>query len=106
MIKIIEEIRVYSLDSDAPEWKTVPIVPASATMEISGAYDDNGRKVTRDLSGVITEALPELSGRTMVQVDFCDGTSDSFGSEDLPVWWELTEGQNISFSVTHESASW
>ena len=43
MIKIVESILVRSLDRHPDTWVALDFVPATATLETSGTWDENGR---------------------------------------------------------------
>lgn len=99
MIKIVESILVRSLDRHPDTWVALDFVPATATLEISGTWDENGRSEVLKLNATVPRKDAVLEDNLCVRVYWSNGGYRDIGTEDFPVRFEIEETDVIRISV-------
>ncbi len=103
MIKIIDQVFIRSLDVRNAEFVPLAFVPASAVAEITRSNDDGGDICTVSLSAVVPFRPVILRDNLAVRI-FWDSRRRSFdfGTVDLPVRFDVSEGDKIEISAKYK----
>ncbi|MGM9737121.1 MAG: hypothetical protein ACI3ZT_01750 [Candidatus Cryptobacteroides sp.] len=100
---MIDSIIVTPIGRDYPT--LLPVVPSTASVEITDESGTDGRLRTVSLSGVLRHRLPEIDRELIVDVIYCDGCRETHGSEDLPVRFDVSDASGqIKISAKHKTA--
>lgn len=102
MIRIIDSLLVQSLDRGDGAWHTLPVVPATATIERSDKEEDAGRLATVKISATLSEASEVMRDNLVVKVSYCHGDDETYGSEDLPLTFEVSETNTVKISCSYQ----
>lgn len=102
MIVHIEEIAYRDINND-PRWKTVPIVPGTATLTRTSSPDENKGDIEKiEIYAVIKKYLRELSRDLIVYVALEDMTGLTIGTEDHPATFEVKQANNVTIKLEYE----
>lgn len=101
MIKIVESILVRSLDLHPDTWVALDFVPATAVLEISDSWDENGRSEVLTLNATVPRHDPIFGDNLGMRVYWCNGGYREFGTEDFPVRLDVEEGDVIRISTEY-----
>lgn len=107
MIKLIKKFEVRALGSNSDV--TLPLVPGTGALMTETSETESGRQVKKSLtarlylkkmSGQATELLKD---DVTVRLTFEDGTSETIGTDDIPVILRLTEENTLLVSLEYIS---
>ena len=101
MIRIVRKIVLESLDDNNSKAFKLPIVPASAYMDIREMVDEGGRIVSYDFKAKVTRLLPELRHNLKVVVYFDTGSHIVLGTSDLPIKLDISLSDSIQISFKY-----
>ena len=101
MIRIVRKIVLESLDDKESKAFKLPIVPASAYMDIREMADEGGRIVSYDFKAKVTRFLPELRHNLKVVVYFDTGSHIVLGASDLPIRLDISWSDSIQISFKY-----
>ena len=101
MIRNINYIFIQDLDDALLFWKTLPLVPASASADIKTEPDDKGLRRTLSLNATLKGLIPELYANLRIKIRWSDGSLESFGSEALPLRLSVTRANPIRVSASY-----
>ena len=103
MIRLIDSIIVTPIGRDYPT--VLPLVPSTASVEITDESGSDGRLRTVSLSGVLRYRVPEIDRELIADVIYCDGCRETHGTEDLPVRFYVSEASGqIKITTEHKTA--
>lgn len=101
MIRIIDSLRAMSLDKNDGQWVTLPLVPATGTVELSESTDNGGRLVTAAVSATLSSAPDILHDNVTLKVGFCGGEYETYGTDDLPLTLEVSRSDTVKVSCKY-----
>lgn len=102
MIRIIDSLLAQSFDRQDGEWHALPIVPATATIERTDKQEDAGRLATVKINATLSEASEVMRDNLVVKVGYCHGDDETYGSEDLPLTFEVSETNTVKISCSYQ----
>ena len=102
MIRIIDTLQAQSLDRQDGIWHKLALVPGTATIERSEKTDDSGRLATVKISATLSEASDVMRDNLILKVGFCHGDDESYGTEDLPLTFEVSETNTLKLSCSYQ----
>ncbi len=102
MIRIIDTLQAQSLDRQDGIWHKLALVPGTATIERSEKTEDAGRLATVKISATLSEASGVMRDNLILKVGFCHGNDETYGSEDLPLTFEVSETNTLKLSCSYQ----
>lgn len=102
MIRIIDTLQAQSLDKQDGIWHKLALVPGTATVERSEKTEDAGRLATVKISATLSEASGVMRDNLILKVGFCHGNDETYGSEDLPLTFEVSETNTLKLSCSYQ----
>lgn len=102
MIRIIDTLQAQSLDKQDGIWHKLALVPGTATIERSEKTEDAGRLATVKISATLSEASGVMRDNLILKVGFCHGNDETYGSEDLPLTFEVSETNTLKLSCSYQ----
>lgn len=104
MIRIVKELQAMSLDTADKIWHRLPLVPATGTIETSDKKDESGRLATMKLNATLSDSDSDsiIRDNIMLRVTFCDGSVETYGSNDLPLSLSVTKADTLRISCAYE----
>lgn len=102
MIRIIDSLLAQSLDRQDGVWHALKIVPATATIERTGKHEDAGRLATVKINATLSDTPDVLRDNLIVKVGYCHGDDETYGSEDLPLTFEVSETNTVKISCSYQ----
>lgn len=102
MIRIIDTLQAQSLDKQDGIWHKLALVPGTATIERAEKTEDAGRLATVKISATLSEASGVMRDNLILKVGFCHGDDETYGSEDLPLTFEVSETNTLKLSCSYQ----
>ena len=102
MIRIIDTLQAQSLDRRDGIWHELALVKGTATIERSEKTEDAGRLATVKISATLSEASDVMRDNLTLVVGFCHGESETYGSEDLPLTFDVSEANTLKLSCSYQ----
>jgi hypothetical protein len=103
MIRIIKSLRAQSLDLGDGQWVTLPMVPATGSIEISMKTEAAGRLATAKISATLTREDAILRDNIILQVTYCEDSDsvETFGAADLPLRLDVSRSDTVRISASY-----
>nr|DAF38117.1 MAG TPA: hypothetical protein [Caudoviricetes sp.] len=102
MIRIIDTLQAQSLDRQDGVWHRLALIPATATIERSEKVEEAGRLATIKINASLSESSEVLRDDLVIKVGFCHGGGEIYGSEDLPLTFEISETNILKISCAYQ----
>lgn len=102
MIRIIDTLQAQSLDKQDGIWRKLALVPGTATIERSEKTEDAGRLATVKINATLSDASDVMRDNLILKVGFCHGDDETYGSEDLPLTFEVNETNTLKLSCSYQ----
>jgi hypothetical protein len=102
MIRIIDTLQAQSLDRQDGVWHRLALIPATATIERSEKVEEAGRLATIKINASLSESSEVLRDNLVIKVGFCHGDGEIYGSEDLPLTFEISETNILKISCAYQ----
>lgn len=102
MIRIIDSLLAQSLDRQDGIWHTIRIVPATATIERTEKPEDAGRLATVKINATLSEASEVMRDNLVVKVGYCHGDGETYGTEELPLTFEVSDTNTLKLSCSYQ----
>ncbi len=97
MIRTVSNIWVHPIEEDSWDWTKLDIVPASARLKTEEKNEDVGRIKIYHLTATLLRRVDEIDRNLKIRVDFDEGVQ-FFGSDELPVRFEVKEENSLEIS--------
>ena len=102
MIRIIDSLQAQSLDRQDGVWHKLALVPGTATIERSEKTEDAGRLATVKINATLSESAEIMRDNLILKVGFCHGDDETYGTEDLPLAFEVNETNTLKLSSSYQ----
>lgn len=102
MIRIISMLQAQSLDRQDGVWHKLELVPGTATIERTEKAEDAGRLASIKINATLSNASEVMRDNLIIMVGFCHGDDEIYGSEDLPLTFEVNETNTLKLSCSYQ----
>lgn len=102
MIRIIDTLQAMSLDKRDGVWHRLALVPGTATIERSEKTEDAGRLATVKIAATLSESSDVMRDNLTLAVGFCHGDDEVYGTEELPLTFDVSETNALKLSCSYQ----
>ena len=102
MIRIIDSLQAQSLDCQSGVWHKLAHVHATAPIELSDKTEDAGMLATVKINATLSESSEIMRDNLILKVGFCHGDDETYGTEDLPLAFEVNETNTLKLSSSYQ----
>lgn len=101
MIRLVKKIVALNLNDSDEQPFLVPIVPASAILEMKETVDDAGRLINYEFSATLTAVPEKLRGELSLKLIFDTGKYLELGTPSIPITFEVKMNNAIRVSFRY-----